>query len=127
MQPPSQHPPPLPSAAACALVLEATAIGLELAWLVSTWCSCTAHVPAVLCGCLRRLYRPCTRHVVCLPGAVVPPMYEMLNPDRRLTLGQTMALLFPADDPQGESAVTHPLQLRNTRRPCKPRAWAQLQ
>ena len=34
-------------------------------------------------------------------GAVVPPAYAALNPDMSLSLGQTMALIFPPDDPKG--------------------------
>ena len=38
----------------------------------------------------------------CFP-AVVPPAYACLDPDMSLSLGQTMALIFPPDDPKGEA------------------------
>lgn len=40
----------------------------------------------------------------------MPPMYEMLNPSRRLSLGQTMALLFPADMPDFKRSVAEYLR-----------------
>lgn len=40
----------------------------------------------------------------CFP-AVVPPAYACLDPDMSLSLGQTMALIFPPDDPKGETLV----------------------
>ncbi|GAB4815611.1 hypothetical protein N2152v2_008067 [Parachlorella kessleri] len=38
-------------------------------------------------------------------NTIVPKMYEMLNPDRSLSLGQTMALLFPAEGPDFRKVV----------------------
>lgn len=34
------------------------------------------------------------------PNTIVPPAYACLNPDMSLSLGQTMALIFPPDDPK---------------------------
>ncbi|KAL4440417.1 hypothetical protein ABPG75_003418 [Micractinium tetrahymenae] len=33
------------------------------------------------------------------PNTIVPPAYDMLDPDLSLSVGQTMALIFPPDDP----------------------------
>lgn len=38
-------------------------------------------------------------------AAVVPPAYACLNPDMSLSLGQTMALIFPPDDPKGTDCL----------------------
>lgn len=73
-------------------------------------CRCRWEVPAAPCSTctaavLTYLSPPCPAQPLATPPSpihpVVPPAYAMLDPDRSLSLGQTMALIFPPDDAKG--------------------------
>lgn len=49
--------------------------------------------------------------------AVVPPAYDMLDPDLSLSVGQTMALIFPPDDP-GQAGLQPAGSQHCSRVPC---------
>ena len=67
------------------------------------------RLPCACCVCASLqccLIQWCCHNPLSLPdqfAAVVPPAYACLNPDMSLSLGQTMALIFPPDDPKGKA------------------------
>ena len=66
---------------------------------------CLPGLPAPWCTTLPALHPP-VLGARCPPvPAVVPPAYACLDPDMSLSLGQTMALIFPPDDPKGAPAA----------------------